>query len=260
MKKFIILFAFVLLGTMTYAQQWATLGTNIYNTNTGNVGVGTNTPAQKFTVHNPSAQAILQVERPMASGNGDVASVFAKNASTGDICFFGLKRTAAGPTAVLSAFDAASSTWRAYSVLNLSTGLYQVKASVNNFEYFNTGDVLFSNSGGVGIGVTALGSGVKFQVAGKIKVQEIEVALTPWPDFVFNSDYKLKPLAEVEAFIQENNHLPGVPSQADVEQNGLNLGEMNAVLLQKIEELTLYVIDLKKENDQIKQQLNNLNK
>jgi hypothetical protein len=188
----------------------------------------------------------------MAAGNGDVASVFAKNASTGDICFFGLKRTAAGATAVLSAYDAATLTWRAYSVLNIATGKYEIRSSVTNVEYLNTGNVFFNNTGGVGVGVTSLGAGVKFQVNGKIKVKEIEVALVPWPDFVFNSDYKLKPLAEVESFILENKHLPGVPTQAEIENNGLNLGEMNATLMQKVEELTLYVISLQKQIDELK--------
>jgi len=253
MKK-ILLSAILVFATVALFAQWNTNVNDIYNTNTGNVGVGTTTPAQKFTVHNPSAFAIMQVERPMASGTGNCAAVYAKNASNGDIYFFGLKRIASGGSeAVQSAYDAASNTWRAFSVLNGTTGKFEIRAGVVDVEYKNSGNIFFNNTGsGVGIGVTSLGAGVKLQVAGKVKVQEVEVALTPWPDFVFNNDYKLRPLAEVEAFIMEHKHLPDVPSQAEVENNGLNLGEMNAVLMQKVEELTLYIISLQKQIDELK--------
>ncbi|AXG71932.1 hypothetical protein KORDIASMS9_04190 [Kordia sp. SMS9] len=83
----------------------------------------------------------------------------------------------------------------------------------------------------------------------KIKV---DVAAGVWADYVFKSDYELKPLEEVETFINTNGHLPNVPSAKEVEENGVNLGEMDAKLLEKIEELTLYVIELKKEINELK--------
>ena len=70
-----------------------------------------------------------------------------------------------------------------------------------------------------------------------------------WSDYVFAEDYELKPLSEVEAFIDANNHLPDVPSETEIFENGVNLGQMDETLLRKIEELTLYVIELKKESD-----------
>ncbi len=73
-----------------------------------------------------------------------------------------------------------------------------------------------------------------------------------WADYVFDNDYKLKPLSEVHSFIKQNKHLPDVPSAADVARDGIDLARMDATLLQKIEELTLYMIDLKKENEQLK--------
>lgn len=81
---------------------------------------------------------------------------------------------------------------------------------------------------------------------GKFEAKEIKVQLAPTADFVFNEDYNLKEITEVESFIKENKHLPNFPSGKEIEENGVNLGEMNAKLLQKIEELTLYVIDLNK--------------
>ena len=87
------------------------------------------------------------------------------------------------------------------------------------------------------------------KVSGLLCAKEVRVSLTGapcWPDFVFSKDYKLLPLHEVEQFIAENQHLPNVPSAAEVKANGVELGEMNALLLQKVEELTLYIIQLEK--------------
>jgi len=84
----------------------------------------------------------------------------------------------------------------------------------------------------------------------KIWAESIDVvANVTWPDFVFNYNYYLRPLNEVESFILVNNHLPDVPSAQEVQENGINVAEMNAILLMKIEELTLYVIELQKQLD-----------
>ena len=90
-------------------------------------------------------------------------------------------------------------------------------------------------------------------INGKIRAKEVEVTLSGWwPDYVFENDYPLMNLLEVEQFIKENKHLPDVPSAAEVEANGVNLGEMNAILIQKVEELTLYVLDLQKQINELK--------
>jgi hypothetical protein len=87
----------------------------------------------------------------------------------------------------------------------------------------------------------------KLTVNGKIHAKEIRVDATMVPDYVFEDDYKLLSLNEIETFIKKNKHLPEVPSAAEAAKNGLELGEMNKILLKKIEELTLYVIDLQKQ-------------
>lgn len=119
------------------------------------------------------------------------------------------------------------------------------------------------NNGSVGIGTVHTGS-FKLAVNGAICAKEIKVE-TGWSDFVFEEDYPLRSLAEVEAFIKENGHLPDIPSAKEVEENGVNVGEMEARLLQKIEELTLYVIqqqkeleELKKENEEQKEEIENM--
>lgn len=81
---------------------------------------------------------------------------------------------------------------------------------------------------------------------------------TIWPDYVFASNYNLKSIEELSNFIKSNGHLPGVPSQKEVEANGVDLVEMNRILLEKVEELTLYIIDLNTKVKEQEQQLKNL--
>jgi hypothetical protein len=84
-------------------------------------------------------------------------------------------------------------------------------------------------------------------VEGTIGARKIKVTqATPWADFVFEKDYDLPTLSEIEQFIRANKHLPGVPSAKEVQENGLDLGDNQAILLKKIEELTLYMIEQNK--------------
>jgi len=95
-------------------------------------------------------------------------------------------------------------------------------------------------------------SGFKLAVNGAIRATEIKVESTGGADFVFEDDYQLKSLEEVEQFVEENNHLPDIPSAKQMEEKGVGLAEMNKLLLQKVEELTLYVIEQQKEIVQLK--------
>ena len=89
---------------------------------------------------------------------------------------------------------------------------------------------------------------------------EVTVETSGWSDYVFNKDYQLKPLAEVEQYVKENKHLPDIPSAEEVKDNGVNLAEMNALLLKKIEELTLYNIQMEKRISALEDQINNQQK
>ncbi len=107
--------------------------------------------------------------------------------------------------------------------------------------------------------------GNKLDVAGTIRAEEVKVE-TGWADYVFHEDYELKSLSEVSSYIEENHHLPGIPTAEEVAENGIKLGEMNAKLLEKIEELTLYLIEqnekieiVLKENNEMKESIEKQN-
>jgi hypothetical protein len=107
---------------------------------------------------------------------------------------------------------------------------------------------LRGSDGNVGIGTTTPDS--QLTVNGTIHSKEVKVDLNVWPDFVFKKEYNLPTLENVEKHINEKGHLENIPSEEEVLKNGISLGEMNSKLLQKIEELTLYMIEMKKRNDQ----------
>lgn len=109
-----------------------------------------------------------------------------------------------------------------------------------------TTDFYISGGGQVGIGTISTGTH-KLAVEGSIGAREIKVEASGWSDFVFENSYDLRTLEEVEQHIKENGHLPEIPSETEVTENGINLGQMDAKLLQKIEELTLYMIDMNKQ-------------
>lgn len=104
---------------------------------------------------------------------------------------------------------------------------------------------IFYTTGNVGIGTNAI-LNYKLAVDGKIRAREVKVDNDTWADYVFFKNYKLPTLEEVEKHIQDKGHLINIPSAAEVEANGIELGEMNKLLLEKIEELTLYVIQQEK--------------
>lgn len=116
--------------------------------------------------------------------------------------------------------------------------------------------MVFRPFGYIGIGTRDPQS--KLDVRGKIIAHEVEVKIQSGADFVFQPDYRLPPLSEVEAFIQQNKHLPEIPSEKQMQTEGLNVNEMQIKLLQKVEELTLYVIDLKKENEKLQSRIETL--
>ncbi|MEN8194803.1 MAG: hypothetical protein ABFS12_18425, partial [Bacteroidota bacterium] len=117
-----------------------------------------------------------------------------------------------------------------------------------------TNSLTINSNGDVGIGTWS--NEHKLAVAGSIITEEVIVKLqSNWPDHVFNDDYQLPELADVKQFIQENNHLEGIPSENELQNNGINLANIQSKLLQKIEELTLYIIKQDEDINKLKDEL-----
>jgi hypothetical protein len=113
--------------------------------------------------------------------------------------------------------------------------------------------MLTDTNGNISI-ATHNSNGYKLSVGGNIHAQQVNVDLSGWSDYVFDKDYHLPTLTETEAYINQNHHLAEIPSAAEITKNGLDLGEMNKMLLKKVEELTLYLIEKDKQvNAQQKQ-------
>ncbi|MCZ8216647.1 MAG: hypothetical protein O9262_10435, partial [Cyclobacteriaceae bacterium] len=110
---------------------------------------------------------------------------------------------------------------------------------------------------GANVGIGTTNPTEKLTVRGTVYSKEVKVDVNAGtvPDYVFEPSYKLPTLTEIENYIKANKHLPEVPSAKEMEANGINLSEMNMLLLKKVEELTLHVIELKKNNDNLTKRL-----
>lgn len=223
MKKIISVVSLLVLSIFSFAQD------NTFPS-TGNVGVGTNSPQRKLHVYEsiPDRSGLIIQGNTI---NGDNLPHYVALTLDGDY---------GNETANYSQI-------RSYSNLNNYWGsvlAFYTTVPVSTHEL--TEKMRIDGSGNVGIGT--LSPTEKLSVKGKIRAQEVNVENTSWPDFVFAKSYVLPTLVETEAHIKKYGYLPGLPSANVVKNQGVNLGEMNAKLLQKIEELTLYLIEIEKEN------------
>ncbi|MDB4539808.1 hypothetical protein N9231_05250 [Saprospiraceae bacterium] len=110
--------------------------------------------------------------------------------------------------------------------------------------------------GNVNIGTSTLHPTYRLQVDGKVACEEVNVELSQdWPDYVFEDEYHKMPLTELNSFIQHNKHLPGIPTAQEVKEEGLNVGEMQKMMMEKIEELTLYVIEINNRNIELEKEI-----
>ncbi len=145
---------------------------------------------------------------------------------------------------------------------NTRRGMFSYNG-VNTFLTSNTGNLyLYRNSmdpivlyadGNFTIGGHDKAVGYRVSIHGKtISTEFTASAINNWPDYVFAEGYQLRSLSEVRKFIAENKHLPGIPSAAEVEKEGVHLGDMSKRLMEKVEELTLYILDLQSQIDELK--------
>jgi len=133
---------------------------------------------------------------------------------------------------------------------------HHLRFITNNGDYVER--MRITDDGNIGIGTTTPNE--KLSVNGHIRAKAVKVEASNWPDYVFADDYELSTLKEVKNYIQAHKHLPGIPTEADVLKDGVNLGEINAKLLEKIEELTLYLITQDEELTKLQNELQALKK
>lgn len=139
--------------------------------------------------------------------------------------------------------------------LTTSNG-YSVLAS-DNTGLVSKSPIFISNDGKVAIGTnqtpTANGTSYALYVKGGILAEEVKIKLMAnWPDYIFSGGYYLMDIYQLDAYIQKNKHLPGVPTEKEVANDGIDLAQMNGLLLEKVEELTLHIITLQKQLDEVK--------
>lgn len=244
MKKiYLVLISILAIFQFTNVQaQWTTSGTNIYNSNTGFVGVGTTSPSSLFHVSaNMTAGARTELLRLEIRGNGG-DELGGEGAA---INFF----TPVTPNPnVLGA--------QIYSFRESGVNSYSTTALRFSTNYLGTmkDKLAILGNGNVGIGIdTPLNL---LDVNGTIHAKLVKVNLTGWPDYVFSTSFELTPISEVKSYIDLNHRLPDIPSADDVDKNGIDLGEMNKLLLKKVEELTLYVIQKDSKESEQQQEIN----
>jgi hypothetical protein len=337
-KLYLTLITLLSVFQFTYAQ-WTTSGTNIYNSNTGNVGVGTTNPLTRLhiTGNGSSVDAgngyqingdglAVQANAGSRSTTTGAQLEFVIPANTDGTNFWGQGRiiTVAGNSSNASAVgEMILGTRRSFNKLgtgsqwyygndiiidgngnvtipilttpSLTTGIsanatntfqevlannyygisdvsypgqFRWYTSPNNSLYkdnalyqlrgwdegSNTENTILTATGSGSVGIGTINPQNKLDVNGTIHSKQVNVDLTGWSDYVFNKDYPLPTLTETEAYIAQNHHLAEIPSANEVAKNGLDLGEMNKLLLKKVEELTLYLIEKDKQvNAQQKQ-------
>lgn len=157
----------------------------------------------------------------------------------------------AGFVGDMATYIALTNSTSAITFVNGTVNFFANNGFTNGQSYYPTPRMILNSSGNVGIGTTNPGN-YRVAVEGVLGARQIKVTTSPWADFVFRSDYNLRPLSEVEDFVKQNKHLPDVPTEEEIVRDGNDLGKTDAMLLQKIEELTLYLIELKKEVDILK--------
>ncbi|MFT3680560.1 MAG: hypothetical protein QM791_09830 [Ferruginibacter sp.] len=198
----------------------------------GNVGIGLPNPRCRLTVLNTA---------PLSNGNTEVLQVAGKNA----MAIFS-DQNGADYGYIKAVSDNTQTPQFSRAGIEIGTGGGDIYLSALGWQ-----PALMVNGTTNNVGIGTNNPTQRLCVNGNIRAKEIIVE-TGWADYVFDDHYQLKKLEEVEDFIKQNNHLPGVPSATEIQNNGLQVGQLQTKMMEKIEELTLYVIELKKEIELLK--------
>lgn len=252
----LVLFTSFTANVQAVAGKWSANGNTIYY-NDGNLGIGTSSPRGRLDIvgdpiFGRAGGSALMIQTPAS----DVRLVTSKNLTipTGSVGI--------GTLTPQAKLDVMGDVF--FSRIG-GSGLYIQTPSSDVRLFSAVGKPILFPVGNIGIGT--YNPTKKLSVNGTILAKEILVssAASNWPDYVFEEGYDLMSLEEIESFIEANKHLPNIPSQDDVEKDGVSLGEMQRLHMEKIEELTLHMIekdkeirDLKGENDELLKRLERL--
>ena len=253
--------------------------------NNGNVGIGTSSPYSHSRLHVKSPDATPWGFMVEANGNDKVigvghdgANAFISSSYLATGGYSGLELRTQNITRVnigtdgnvgigtnnptygrLQVNQTTDDSDHGIAVVNSTAGrAMRLWTDVNNSYVYSgvTGqaNLILNGTGNVGIGTS--NPNQKLTVNGTIYGKEVKVDLSvPGPDYVFEKEYNLPSLEEIKKYIDTNKHLPEVPSAKEMEANGINMGEMNMLLLKKIEEMTLYIFELKNADERSKTQM-----
>jgi hypothetical protein len=212
----------------------------------GNVGIGTTSPTVKLDVVGKIRAEELEVKTAVAGLSVTAANLDPNVSSPYNLTF--LQNTGR----LLLGWNYAGGTGEQSFISNRGAG---GNGGFGFYDYSNTGIMtrLMTLSQ-----VSASDATVLLNVTGTIRAEEVKVCLNQGCDFVFDKNYNLMPLKNLKLFINENKHLPEIAPAAEMESEGINLSEMNAKLLQKVEELTLYLIQQNEKIENLEAKVNNL--
>jgi hypothetical protein len=221
-------------GTFGYFTLWrAGINEVLTVDNSGNLGIGTTVPQARLEIRSSGSQAELKVRHQNELETLWGLSIKQLENLSGMISCGGRD-------------------------LQIESG-WDKSLILGNAFYNNSGGKVLIPGGNVGIGTSS--PDAKLTVKGKIHAEEVRVDLNvPGPDYVFEKEYNLLSLTDLEEYINLYKHLPEVPSAKEMEEHGLNLKEMNLLLLKKVEELTLHLIEANKSIMQLQQEVKDMQK
>lgn len=197
----------------------------------GNVGIGINEPTVKFHIRNLNTGVKSQYSSFILEDEDSQMDIISNSSGS----------WGSSINLVEGNGDTNTDIWSIARETTGGTGNSSLKFNFGSKNrHSNSTKVTFDKNGNVGIGTTET-QGYKLAVNGNIRAKEVKVE-SGWADFVFEKDYQLMTLSELDDYIKTNKHLPEIPTAKEVQENGIGLSEINTKFLQKIEELTLYTI------------------